>query len=91
MPCPEGIVLILAAAHLQIIVLGIILLVGFSLGLATTLVTIAILVVRGSTLITKRLRKPGRFFQWAAIASATVIAIIGCAMSYAAVKLLTKL
>ncbi len=87
-PCPDGILLILAAAYLQVVAFGIMLLVSFSLGLATTLVTIGILVVRGSKLITGRLKKPARVFRWASIASATIITLIGCGMAYAAVRFL---
>jgi len=87
-PCPDGILLILAAAYLQVVAFGIMLLVSFSLGLATTLVTIGVLVVRGSKLITGRLKKPARFFRWASMASATVITLIGCGMAYAAIRFL---
>ena len=90
-PCPDGIVMILLAAYLGVIGFGIMLLVGFSLGLAATLVAIGILVVRGSKLITRRLKRPGRVFQWASTVSATVITLIGLAMTYAAIRLLIAL
>lgn len=90
-PCPDGIAMILAAGFTGVIAFGILLLVSFSLGLAATLVTIGILVVRGSKLITRRLKTPGRLFRWASIISSSVICLIGLGMVLLAAKLMNWL
>ncbi len=89
-PCPDGILIILACAYAQVVAFGIMVLVSFSLGLAATLVAIGILVVRGSKVITRRLKKPGHFFQYAAITSSILICLIGLALAYAAARPLLK-
>jgi ABC-type nickel/cobalt efflux system permease component RcnA len=50
-PCPSALVVLLAAVAQHEIALGLLLIVAFSLGLATTLTTLGLLVVRASKLL----------------------------------------
>jgi nickel/cobalt exporter len=57
-PCPSALVVLLAAVAQHEIALGLLLIVAFSLGLATTLTTLGLLVVRASRLLQRA--RPGR-------------------------------
>ncbi|HOX42642.1 MAG TPA: hypothetical protein PK668_03540 [Myxococcota bacterium] len=81
-PCPSATVVLLMALYLGRVGLGLALLAAFSLGLAATLVTLGILVVKAQGLAA---RLAGPRFQawsrWAPALSAGLILIIGAAMT----------
>ncbi len=78
-PCPAALVVLLAAISLNQVVYGVVVIVAFSFGLAATLTAIGIAVVRTAAAVGKH---PAfdRFAKYGPIASATVMAGIGCVL-----------
>ena len=76
LPCPSALVLLLAAVSLGRTGLGMVLVAAFSTGLATVLIAVGLLFVKGGSIIgrTPRLLAAGR---WLPAISASVILVIG--------------
>lgn len=79
-PCPEALVVLLIAIALNRIALGLVILVSFSLGLASVLVTVGILLVIAKPLMA-RFTGQGRIFRYLPVASAAVVALLGCGIA----------
>ncbi|MBI4712907.1 MAG: sulfite exporter TauE/SafE family protein [Planctomycetes bacterium] len=75
-PCPTAIVILLMAISLNKTIWGLILILAFSVGLASVLVTIGILMVTGTSLLDK-FTKGGRVFRTLAVISPVLIIFIG--------------
>lgn len=88
-PCESALVLLLGAIALGRVGLGLFLLTSFSLGLATVLMAIGVLVLYAKKLIPERKRASKQpFMQWLSIASAAVVVVIGLLMTGASLGLL---
>jgi ABC-type nickel/cobalt efflux system permease component RcnA len=79
-PCPSALVVLLAAVAQHEIALGLLLILAFSLGLATTLTTLGLLVVRASRLL-RRARPNGLIAVWLPSASALAIVVVGIVLT----------
>jgi ABC-type nickel/cobalt efflux system permease component RcnA len=79
-PCPSALVVLLGAVSQHQVVLGLVLIVAFSLGLAATLTTLGLLVVH-SRRLTASLRVPQRLVTALPAASALVIVALGCMLT----------
>ncbi|MBT3219963.1 MAG: hypothetical protein HN348_12810 [Proteobacteria bacterium] len=75
-PCPSALVVLLAAIALHRIWFGLFLIVAFSLGLASVLIIIGVLVVRAQNLL-DRFSRSGRSITWLPVASAIVVIVLG--------------
>lgn len=82
-PCPSALVLLLAAISLGRIGFGLVLLVVFSLGLATVLIAAGLLVVSGKRLLPVDRVLPVRYLP---VISAAVITVIGVALTLSALQ-----
>lgn len=82
-PCPSALVLLLAAISLGRVGFGLLLLVVFSLGLATVLIAVGMLVVSGKRWLPVDRVLPVRYLP---VASAAVITVIGVALTLAALQ-----
>lgn len=81
-PCPSALVVLLSAISLGRVGLGILLLVGFSAGLAAVLMGMGVLVLCvGNLLPSSRKFTESRAFQMLPVASAAVIACVGLVMT----------
>ena len=80
-PCPGALVILLLAVALHRIAFGLLLLVAFSVGLAAILIAIGILIVKARPLV-ERFSGDGRWIQRLPIASAVVIIVVGCAITF---------
>jgi nickel/cobalt exporter len=81
-PCPSALVVLLSAISLGRVGLGILLLVGFSAGLAVVLMGMGVLVLCVGNLLPSSERFTGsRAFQLLPVASAAVIACVGLVMT----------
>jgi nickel/cobalt transporter (NicO) family protein len=78
-PCPSALVVLLAAVAQNQLVLGLVMIVAFSLGLAATLTVLGIAVVRAT-----RLPVPGRIAAALPTASALVIVGVGAMLTFQA-------
>jgi nickel/cobalt exporter len=78
-PCPAAIVVLLTALHLHRIGYGMLLIVIFSLGLASILAGLGLAVVRGAAWLQRR-SAFNRFARFAPVATGVVISIIGATM-----------
>jgi ABC-type nickel/cobalt efflux system permease component RcnA len=79
-PCPSALVVLLSAVAMHRVVEGLLFIVAFSLGLASVLVAIGILVVRASRLLS-RFDANGRTIRYVPIASAAIISVLGLGMA----------
>jgi ABC-type nickel/cobalt efflux system permease component RcnA len=79
-PCPSALVVLLAAVAQHEIALGLLLILAFSLGLATTLTTLGLLVVRASRLL-RSARPNGLIAVWLPSASALAIVVVGIVLT----------
>ena len=75
-PCPGALVILLLAVALHRVAFGLLLLVAFSVGLASILIAIGVLIVKARPLV-DRFSGDGRWIQRLPIASAVVIIAIG--------------
>ena len=75
-PCPSALVVLLSAIALHRVELGLLLLVAFSVGLASTLVGIGVLVVRAGRLVARTPLAQG-FARMMPVVSAGIITVIG--------------
>jgi nickel/cobalt transporter (NicO) family protein len=78
-PCPAALVVLFAALAQNALTYGIVVIVFFSLGLATTLTGLGIGVVRGASWLSS-LPRFDALVRYGPLASATIIALIGCVM-----------
>jgi len=79
-PCPSALVVLLAAVAQREIALGLLLIVAFSLGLAATLTTLGLLVVRASRLLQRA--RPGRALTiWMPAVSSLAIVAVGLVLT----------
>ncbi|HEV7179278.1 MAG TPA: hypothetical protein VGN11_05375 [Candidatus Baltobacteraceae bacterium] len=78
-PCPAAIVVMLAALRLHQLGYGMVLIVIFSLGLASVLTALGIAVVHGSAMVT-RSKKFDRLVASGPLISATLISLVGAVM-----------
>lgn len=79
-PCPGALVILLLAVALNRIVLGLSLIVAFSMGLALVLIIIGVLMVKARPLM-ERFSGQGRLIQALPVVSAVVIVAAGFAMA----------
>ena len=80
-PCTGALVILLLAVTLHRIAFGLLLLVTFSVGLASILIAIGVLIVKARPLV-ERFSGDGRWIQRLPIASAVVIIAVGCAITF---------
>ena len=80
-PCPGALVILLLAVALHRIAFGLLLLVAFSVGLAAILIAIGVLIVKARPLV-ERFSGDGRWIQRLPIASAVVIIVVGCVITF---------
>jgi len=81
-PCPSALVVLLSSISLGRVGLGILLLVGFSAGLAAVLMGLGVLVLYvGNLLPASRKVTGSRAFQLLPVASAALIACVGVVMT----------
>ncbi|MCP9489008.1 MAG: hypothetical protein MSC31_03935 [Solirubrobacteraceae bacterium MAG38_C4-C5] len=83
-PCPSALVVLLAAVAQQQVALGMALIVAFSVGLATTLIILGLLVVSARG-VSGRLRIPSRVIATLPAVSALIILGAGCMLTAQAV------
>ena len=79
LPCPSALVVMLGAIALGRVAFGLALIVGFSVGLASVLTAIGVVLVYARGLL-ERLPLDGRFARYAPVASALVISLAGIAV-----------
>lgn len=81
-PCPSALVLLLSSIALGRVGLGLVLLVAFSMGLASVLVAIGMAVLFAKNLMPAGVTSPeNRFFRWVPVLSAGVIVAIGVVLT----------
>ena len=82
-PCPEALVVLLAAIKLHRIGYGLILIVAFSLGLAAALIGIGMLVVSARQRLTRfnALGEDSALVRYLPLGSAAIITLIGAALT----------
>lgn len=80
-PCTGALVILLLAVALHRIAFGLLLLVTFSVGLASILIAIGVLIVKARPLV-ERFSGDGRWIQRLPIASAVVIIAVGFAITF---------
>ena len=81
MPCPAALVVLLSAIAMRRVGFGLLLIVAFSIGLATVLVVIGILMVYARRLMS-RFRGDGPLItRWLPVTSAAVITVLGLAIA----------
>ncbi len=83
LPCPAALVVMLGAIALQRVGFGLLLIIAFSLGLASVLTAIGILLVHAGRLF-ERVPQGGRLLRLMPVASALVITLIGLGISWQA-------
>jgi ABC-type nickel/cobalt efflux system permease component RcnA len=85
MPCPSALVVMLAAISMNRVGYGLVLVVAFSLGLAGALTAVGLAFVYGGKLLS-RVPSSGKFLRALPVASAFVIAVLGGAVCYQALR-----
>ena len=85
MPCPSALVVMLAAISMNRIGYGLVLIVAFSLGLAGALTAVGLAFVYGGKLLA-RIPASGKFMRALPVVSAFVIAVLGAAICYQALR-----
>jgi nickel/cobalt exporter len=81
-PCESALVLLLGAIALNRVAFGLVLLLSFSLGLATVLVVIGMMVLYAKSLLPADSPKRNHpLLRWAAIASPAIVMIVGIVMT----------
>jgi nickel/cobalt transporter (NicO) family protein len=75
-PCPEALVVLLVSISLQKLMLGLAVLLSFSLGLASVLISIGVAVVMATPLL-RRFAGEGPWMQKLPVASAAIVMILG--------------
>ena len=87
-PCPSALVVLLSAIALHRVGTGLIFILAFSLGLASVLVAIGILVVRASRLLS-RFGSDRSAIRFVPLASAAIISVLGLGMAAQALSGMT--
>lgn len=82
-PCPDALVGMLGAIALQRIGFGLIMLIAYSLGLASVLTVIGVLLVHSGKLF-ERIPESGRLLRFMPVASALFITVVGLGISWQA-------
>jgi ABC-type nickel/cobalt efflux system permease component RcnA len=72
-------VVLLAAIAYHRVVLGLVMVLSFSFGLAAVLIAIGIVMVLAGR-VARRVAPPGAWVQWLPVASAVVIVVLGVAL-----------
>ncbi|MGH9768041.1 MAG: hypothetical protein ACREAB_11450 [Blastocatellia bacterium] len=85
MPCPSALVVMLAAISLNRVGYGLVLIVAFSLGLASVLTAVGLAFVYGGKLLA-RVPSSGKLMRALPVVSASVIAILGAVICYQALR-----
>jgi ABC-type nickel/cobalt efflux system permease component RcnA len=80
-PCPEALIVLLIAIALNRITLGLVILLSFSVGLASVLVTIGILLVIAKPMMTRFAGEGKIFSSYLPVASAAVVTLLGCGIA----------
>ncbi len=89
MPCPSALVVMLASISLDRVGYGLILIVAFSLGLASVLTAVGLVFVYGSRLIDLT-PGSGKVMRIIPVASALAITVVGSVICYQALQLLLR-
>jgi ABC-type nickel/cobalt efflux system permease component RcnA len=76
-PCPEALGIMIVAVGLNRILLGLGLIVSFSVGLAAVLIAIGILLVRSRSLVERFGGRGGRWSSGLPLGSATIVTVLG--------------
>jgi ABC-type nickel/cobalt efflux system permease component RcnA len=79
LPSPSALVVLLGSISIGRTLLGLVLIAGFSLGLAATLVGVGAVAIRSQRIAARRL--PARLMRLTPIASASIIAVVGFALT----------
>jgi ABC-type nickel/cobalt efflux system permease component RcnA len=90
LPCPSALVLLLTAVALHRIWFGLALVTAFSIGLAVILTIVGLLFIKGSHLI-NRTPTFALASRWLPMASALVVCLLGCGITWGAVLALLKM
>lgn len=85
LPCPSALVLMLGAISLNRVGYGLVLIVAFSLGLASVLTAVGLAFVYGGKLM-DRVPNANRWMRWLPVFSALVITILGLIICYQALQ-----
>ena len=80
-PCPEALIVLLIAIALNRITLGLAILLSFSIGLASVLVAIGILLVIAKPIMTRFAGEGKVVTRYLPVASAAVITLLGCGIA----------
>jgi ABC-type nickel/cobalt efflux system permease component RcnA len=80
LPCPSALVVLLGAIALGRVAFGLLLILMFSLGLATVLTLFGLLLLRASKLF-ERIPESGRYARYLALASAAFITLVGAGIT----------
>ena len=83
-PCPAALVVLLSAVSLHRVGLGLFLIVAFSLGLATVLITIGIAMVKARSLLSRWKTDSPLTKKWLPMGSATAMLVAGLAIAASA-------
>ncbi len=86
LPCPSAFAVLLICLQLKKIALGFALVLGFSIGLAITLVTVGIIAAVSVTHASKRFKRFGEFARKAPYASSMVLILIGLMVSVQGIR-----
>jgi len=78
-PCPSALVVLLTAIAYRRIALGLVMVLAFSVGLASVLIGIGVALVLARQAI-RRIHPPGKWVLWLPMASAAIIVALGIAM-----------
>ena len=79
-PCPAALVVLLSAIALQRVGFGLLLIVAFSVGLASVLITLGLLMVSARQIIVRVQGEGQLLTRWLPLTSAAVITVFGLAM-----------
>jgi ABC-type nickel/cobalt efflux system permease component RcnA len=83
-PCPDALAVLLIAVSLNRILLGLSVILAFSLGLAAVLIAIGIVMVKARPLLDRFTGQSRATTLWLPLASATVVSLLGAAMVWKA-------
>jgi ABC-type nickel/cobalt efflux system permease component RcnA len=80
-PCPAALVVLLSAIALRRVGFGLFLIVAFSVGLATVLITIGVLMVYAAQLMARFRAESRLVTRWLPLTSSAVIVMLGVAIA----------
>lgn len=90
MPCPSALAVLLVCLQLKKVTLGFALVMGFSIGLAITLVTVGTIAAISVKHASKRFKRFGEFARKVPYASSTVLIVIGLLLAIQGLRHLLK-